>query len=254
MGPQKRAVLGPVQPRKPLPWEPGQSAHTPDGKDSVLEILKPQSRRVTMYVVAALALVLLGLIIPYAINSKSKPKPKAQSNASTSHATAKTAPTGNVRMVPFGGAANDGSFKIQLLGVTPNPTVTGTPPDTGTEYIEADFLVTSISGRNTLSFNVYYMSTEAPSGNAAGNVELNTVDNSAGTTNPITFATIPPKAVQIPGKTSVVQPLDFPENTSNTTATVYALFEVRPGDKSYISWQEAAGPVYEFRYPAPGGS
>jgi len=156
-----------------------------------------------------------------------------------------TSDIGGEKTVPFATTATDGSFIVKLLGVTLNPTVTGAQPDAGTQYLEADFSVTSIANKSNYAFNILYLPSIVPSGDQMGDIELAPVDSSS-PTSPLTFNTMSTKNVQIAGKTSMEQQGAVPFDGSAQTVTVYALFEVRPGDKGQIVWQGNNGGNYHF--------
>ncbi len=209
----------------------------------VVFVSKPKRwPRVTALVVV---LVLAGLAGLYVMNKK----PKVQPNTSTVvNNTAATPATAKTKDIPFGTAASDGSFQVKLMAVTPNPTFTGDPPDAGSQYLEADFSITPLANQTSYKFNVNYLPLYVPAGNHVGDIEYAPVDGTTQSTNPLTFGFTDPKAVQIAGKTSA-EAADVQFSGSPKTATVYALFEIKPGDKGQISWKGANDVIYVFAQP-----
>lgn len=165
-----------------------------------------------------------------------------------SNATTNSSPTSsqsNQSDIAFGATATDKTFQVKLLSTMLNPTVTGSKPDAGTEYLEADFQVTSIANKNNYAFNILYVPSMLPIGDSYGDIQFGPVDNRAGTTSPITFKNIPAKQVQISGKNSA-EGYTIPSDGSAKTVSVYTLFEIKPGDKGQIVWQGLDGGKYHF--------
>ncbi|HUB93919.1 MAG TPA: hypothetical protein VMB52_05440 [Verrucomicrobiae bacterium] len=207
--------------------------------------------RLPQVIIVVILVILVGLAA-FIYYNKTSTKPKNQSNTTqqqhqndTTNST--TSDVGNEQSIPFGKTATDGSFTVKLLGVTPNPTVTGTPADSGTEYLEADFSVTSIPNQNNYAFNIQYMPSIVPSGDKLGDIILTPVDSTL-PTSPITFNATSTRTVQIPDKTSVEATGAIPTDGSAKTVTVYALFEIQKGDKGQITWQGVNQTVYNFQY------
>ena len=197
-------------------------------------------------VIAIVLLIVIVLVGMYVVNANSKPKGQAASKNQLSTSTSSTTShIANEKSIAFGAVASDGSFQAKLLGVTLSPTVTGDQPDPGTQYLEADFSVTSIANRNNYGFSMHYLPSIVPAGGTMGNIELSPVDTIGGTTNPVTFNQMAAKNVQITGKTSA-EGYGLPADGSVKTVEVYTLFEIRKGDKGQVVWQGIDNESYHF--------
>ena len=171
--------------------------------------------------------------------------PRQGSQPSSATTTSTTSSLAGEKNIVFGSTATDGTFQVKLLGVTPKPVVTGDQPDAGTEYMEADFSVTSIANKNNYAFTMLYAPSIVPAGDKLGDIELNPIDSTDGTTSPISFSHISAKTVQVAGKNSV-EGYTIPSDGSAKTVTVYALFEIKSGDTGQIVWQGLDGGNYHF--------
>jgi hypothetical protein len=167
------------------------------------------------------------------------------SQPSTGTTTSTTSDIAGEKDIPFGTTATDGTFQVKLLSTTLTPTVTGNQPDSGTQYLEADFSVTSVANKNNYAFNMFYLPSIVPSGDKMGNIELSPIDKTSGTTSPVTFNHIAAKDVQVTGKSSK-EGYTIPTDGTAKTVTVYALFEIKTGDKGQIVWQGLDGGNYHF--------
>lgn len=172
-------------------------------------------------------------------------KQATKSNQPSSGAASSTSSDiANEKSIAFGTTATDGTFQVKLLSTTLNPTVTGTQADSGTQYLEADFSVTTLANKNNYAFNMLYLPSIVPSGDTMGNIEFTPAD-SPSPTSPITFNAMPTKTVHLAGKTSM-EGNSIPNDGSAKTVDVYALFEIKQGDQGQIVWQGNDGGNYHF--------
>lgn len=170
---------------------------------------------------------------------------KSSTQSSSGTITSTTSDIAGEKAVSFGAIATDGTFTVKLLGVTLNPTVTGAQPDAGTQYLEADFSVTSLPNKSNYAFNMLYLPSSVPKGDQMGDIELTPVDGAL-PVSPLTFNSMTTKNVQITGKTSMETDSAIPSDGSAQTVMVYALFEIKQGDKGQIVWQGINNDNYHF--------
>ncbi len=173
-------------------------------------------------------------IATHAVVQNKQPSPNTSAASSSS----------SEKNIAFGSTAADGTFQVKLLRVIPTPTVIGDLPDPGTEYIEADFSVTSVANRNNYAFNMQFLPSSIPAGKKIGNIEFTPVDSTS-PISPLTFSTMPTKKVQIAGKVSTESD-SLPIDGTAQILELYTLFEVKQGDKGQIVWQGLDGGSYHF--------
>lgn len=233
--PMDGVPTAPVPPTQQMQQMPAVPTPTPGGG---------QGRK--MLVVVAVVVVLALAVGGFLLARGHKPAPAKGSQTGAATTTSTTSDLANEKAIPLGAAATDGTFRVTLLGVKPNPAITGDAPAAGDQYVEADFSVTTIANKDNYAFNMSYLPSIVPTGDTMGDIELNPIDYDGGTTSPATFARIPAKKVQIAGKNSIVANGVIPYDGSAKTVTAYALFEVRQGDQGEIVWQGLDNIPYHF--------
>src|SRR5262249_47979604 len=98
-------------------------------------------------VITVLLLALIAGVYLAALHKATQPPAVSPNNATISGGSP-TVATSKEQTVPFGKSANDGSYQVKLLSVTRDLNVAGDKPDAGTQYLEADFSITSIADQH----------------------------------------------------------------------------------------------------------
>jgi hypothetical protein len=154
---------------------------------------------------------------------------------------------GKVTKVPLGTAASDSSFTIKVLSVVSSPMVTGDQPDSGTQYLEVDFSITSIANQKDYALNLNYNPTIIPKAYQSDALQLSSVDSGLGYDNPLTGLMVnSPKNVQITGKQSIEGNNVIPFDGTAQTVQAYGLYEISPGDKGTVGWDGVNNKTYNF--------
>lgn len=165
---------------------------------------------------------LVGMIVSYFLDLKKAKLPNQ--SASKKITVTNTLPTNHSTKGPYKyGDADSNNVSLKVERVIPNPPSKGDPPDPGREYLEIDMTVT-YNGTTAGSVPGIFMYKDG-SGNLVTSAD---VHGSGKYSN---------KNVNIPNKWSLYAVELYP---GKTVTGVYLLYQVVPGDKGSLVWDNPA--------------